>query len=129
VDNQRRKLGALLSDGIALMQPRYYTVTSSLQSTWYLVNWHATPQQVSFAAISTGGSSWNINVCFEDPTGTFPSPNSSSPTAFPLVTGGSSNQFVTIGSSMAPIAGFQFALTSASTGGKIFFCVNQSGIG
>jgi hypothetical protein len=104
-------------------------VTSSLQSTWYLVNWHATPQQVSFAAISTGGSSWNIKVCFEDPTGTFPSPNSSSPTAFPLVTGGSSNQFVTIGSSMAPIAGFQFALTSASTGGKIFFCVNQSGIG
>ncbi len=111
------------------MQPRYYTITSTTQSTWYLLNWQATPQQVSFAAISTGGSSWNISVCFEDISGTFPSPNSSAPTAFALVTGGSSNQFVTIGSSMAPIAGFQFALTSASTGGKIVFCVNQSGIG
>jgi hypothetical protein len=111
------------------VQPHYVTITSSTQLTWYVPNWHSVPQQISFAAISTGGSSWNINVCFEDPTGVYPSPNSSAPTAFALVTGGSSNQFATVGASMAPIAGYQFALTSASTGGKITFVVNQAGIG
>jgi hypothetical protein len=111
------------------MQPRYITITSSSQLTWYLPNWHSVPQQISFAAISTGGSSWNINVCFEDPTGVYPSPNSSSPTAFALVTGGSANQAIAVPSSLTPIAGYQFQLTSASTGGKIVFCVNQAGIG
>jgi hypothetical protein len=111
------------------MQPRYVTISSTTQLTWYLVNWHTTPQQISFASISTGGSSWNINVCFEDPSYVYPSPNSSAPTAFALVTGGSSNQFVTVGSSMAPITGVQFQLTSASTGGKITFVINQAGIG
>jgi hypothetical protein len=112
------------------MQPRYITITSTTQTTWSQVNWHMTlPQQISFAVLSTGGSSWNINVTYEDPSGTYPSPNSSAPTAFALLTGGSSNQFVTVGSSMAPIAGYQFQLTSASTGGKIFLIVNQAGIG
>ncbi len=111
------------------MQPRYITITSSTQLTWYLPNWHATPQQISFAAISTGGSSWSINLAYEDPTGTYPSPNSSAPTAFPLVTAGGANQVVAVPSSMTPIAGYQFQLTSASTGGKIIFCVNQAGIG
>ena len=49
------------------MQPRYITITSSTQLTWYLPNWHATPQQISFASISTGGSSWNINLAYERP--------------------------------------------------------------
>ena len=111
------------------MQPRYYTITSTTQSTWYLVNWHCSPQQISFATISTGGSSFNINVCVEDPTGTYPSPSSSSPTAFPVLTGGSANAITSVPSSMTPITGFQFQLTSASTGGKIFLVVNQSGIG
>jgi hypothetical protein len=111
------------------MQPRYVTITSSLQLGWSIVNWQATPQQVSFAAISTGGSSWNINLAYEDPTGVYPSPNSSAPTAFALVTGGSANQAIAVPSSLTPIAGYQFQLTSASTGGKIVFVVNQSGIG
>jgi hypothetical protein len=111
------------------MQPRFVTITSSTQLTWSPVNWQAAPQQVSFAVISTGGSSWNINVTYEDPSGVYPSPNSSSPTAFALVTGGSANAVVAVPSSMTPITGYQFQLTSASTGGKIFLVVNQSGIG
>jgi hypothetical protein len=109
------------------MQPRYITITSTTQLTWYLPNWHATPQQISFAAISTGSSSWNINVCYEDPTGTYPSPNSSAPTAFLLT--GATSQPIAVPSSLTPIAGYQFQLTAASTGGKIVFAVNQSGIG
>jgi hypothetical protein len=111
------------------LQTRYVTITSSTQLNWSIINWHSVPQEVSFAAISTGGSSWNINLCYEDPTGVFPSPNSSAPTAFALVTGGSSNQVATVGTSLKPFTGYQFQLTSASTGGKIVFCVNQSGIG
>lgn len=111
------------------MQPRYITVTSSTQLTWYMPNWHATPQQISFAAISTGGSSWNINLGYEDPTGVYPSPNSSSPTAFALVTGGSANAVIAVPSSMTPIAAYQFQVTNTTTGGKIVFCVNQAGIG
>ena len=110
------------------MQPRYVTITSTTQLTWSIVNWHATPQQISFAAISTGGSSWTINVCYEDPSGTYPSPNSSAPTAFVLVNG-SANAVVAVPSSMTPIAGYQFQLTSASTGGRIVFAINQAGIG
>jgi hypothetical protein len=113
------------------MQPRYVTLTSTTQSTWYLPNWHATPQQISFASISTstGSGTWNINVAYEDPTGVFPSPNSSAPTAFTLVSGGTVNAVIAVPSSMTPIAAYQFQLTSASTGGKTVFAVNQSGIG
>ena len=68
-------------------------------------NWQTTPQQIAFAVISTGGSSWSIAVTFEDPTGVFPSPISSAPTGFTLLAG-SFNHFVTVGSSMLPIAGY-----------------------
>jgi hypothetical protein len=55
------------------------------------------------------------SVCYEDPSGTFPSPNSSAPTGFTLLAG-SSNQFVAVPSSMLPIAGFQFTLNGAEFG-------------
>jgi hypothetical protein len=79
--------------------------------------------------LSTGGSSWAINLTYEDPTGVYPSPGSSTPTAFTLLAG-SSNQFVTVGSSMLPIAGFQFALNApSSAGASVTMVVLQSGVG
>jgi hypothetical protein len=49
-----------------------------------------------------------------DPTNPFSSPNSSLPTAFTILTG-SSNQFV-IGTSMQPIAGYQFSVNTPTIG-------------
>src|SRR5271154_2599909 len=57
---------------------------------------HSAPSLSIASVISTGGSSWAISVCYEDCSGTYPSPNSSAPTAFNLLTG-SSNQVVTVG--------------------------------
>lgn len=111
------------------MQPLFVTLSSSGSSPWKQANWQATPQQISFAVLSTGGSSWAIAVTFEDPTGVFPSPNSSAPTGFTLLAG-SSNQFVTVGASMLPIAGYQFSLNApSSAGAKVNFIALQAGIG
>lgn len=93
-------------------------------------NWQATPQQISFAVLSTGGSSWSIDLTYEDPTGTYPSPRSSAPTAFPLSTGGSANQILALPSSLTPIAGYRFNLNSVSSvGASVTLVVNQAGIG
>jgi hypothetical protein len=46
-------------------------------------------QQISFAVISTGGSSWFISGTLENPTGTYPSPVSASPPPFTIFTGSS----------------------------------------
>jgi hypothetical protein len=65
---------------------------------------------------------------FEDPTNVYPSPISSAPTAFTLLTG-SSNQFVSVGASMLPVAGYQFSLNApSSAGAKVNFVALQSGI-
>lgn len=77
--------------------------------------------------LSTGGSSWAIAVTFEDPTGVYPSPNSSTPTGFMLLTG-SSNQFITPGASVLPIAGHQISLNAPSSAGAEVLAL-QSGIG
>ena len=112
------------------MQPRYVTLTSTGSTPWQLVNWHTTPQQVSIAVITASGSSFAISVTYEDPTGVYPSPNSSSPTAFTLLSAGSSSQFVVVPSSMTPIAAWQGTLNASSaTGSKCIFVVNQAGIG
>ncbi len=50
------------------------------------------------------------------PPGLYPSPNSSAPTGFTLLAG-SSDQFITMGSSMVPIAGYQFSLNVPSSAG------------
>jgi hypothetical protein len=111
------------------MQPIYVTLSSSGSSPWKVANWQTTPQQISFAVLSTGGSSWFIQVAFEDPTNTYPSLNSSLPTGFTVLTG-SSNQFVTLGASSVPIAAYQFTLNApSSAGAKVNFIALQSGIG
>ena len=79
--------------------------------------------------LSTGGSSWAISVTDEDPSGVYPSPVSSTPTAFTLLAG-SSNQFITVGTSMLPIAGFQFALNApSSVGANVTLVALQAGVG
>jgi hypothetical protein len=109
------------------VQPTYTTLTSSGSSPWKPANVHCTPQQFGFAILSTGGSSWTVDVAFEDPTGTYPNPNSTSPTAFVLLTG-SSNQF--IGLSSVSIAAYRLTLnTPSSAGAKVTLCSVQSGIG
>lgn len=101
------------------------------------MNWQATPQQISFAVLSTGGSSWSISGTLEDPQGVYPSPNSTAPTAFTIATGstGAANVWVTLGSSATfpvgpPIAAYQFNLNSqSSAGAKVTLVTLQSGIG
>lgn len=110
------------------MQPTFVTLSSSGSSPWKPVNWWLSPQQISFTVISTGGSSWAIEVCYEDPSDTFASPVSTSPTAFTLLSG-SSNQVVALGSSLAPIAGYRFQLNApSSAGASVTLAVNQSGV-
>jgi len=111
------------------MQPIYLTLLSSGSTSWKVAGWHCTPQQIAFAALSTGGSSWSIEVCYEDPSATYPSPISSAPTPF-LLLAGSSNQVVTVGSSMAPIAGYRASLNvPSSAGARVTIVAMQSGIG
>jgi hypothetical protein len=94
-----------------------------------MANWHATPQQIAFAVLSTGRSSWAIAVTYEDPSGVYPSPISSAPTGFTILAG-SSNQFVTVGASMLPITGYQFSLNvPSSVGAKATLVALQAGIG
>jgi hypothetical protein len=115
------------------VQPRYITLTSTGASAWQVPNWHTSGgQQFGFQVTSTGGSSWFVDVTIEDPTGTFPNPNSSAPTGFTVMTG-SSNQFFGIPSSFGnsvAIAGFRFTLnTQSSAGAKVTLASIQSGIG
>ena len=111
------------------MQPTYLTLSSSGSSSFKTTGWYVTPQQISFAVLSTGGSSWSIDVCYEDPSNTFPSPRSSTPTPFTILTG-SSNQVITVGASLAPIAGYRFNFNSPSSAGASATLVcNQAGIG
>jgi hypothetical protein len=111
------------------VQPLYVTLTSTGASPWKLANTATTPQQVAFAMLSTGGSSWFIEVTFEDPTRVYPSPNSSTVTGFTILTG-SSNQFATLGSSSVPIAAARFTLNAqSSAGAAVTMVMLQSGIG
>jgi hypothetical protein len=86
----------------------------------------------SMVGLRSGGpvrSSWVIAVTFEDPTGVYPSPNSSAPTGFTLLAG-SSNQVIAVPSSMLAIAAYQFTLNApSSTGAKVNFIAMQAGIG
>lgn len=116
------------------MQPVYITLSSTGSSPWKLTNWQTTPVEMSFAVISTGGSSWFISATLEDPTGTYPNPNSSAPTAFTIATGSSNAMFV-LGSTAtapfgSPIAAYQFTLnTQSSAAAKVTLVTMQSGIG
>ncbi|UFW38456.1 hypothetical protein [Bradyrhizobium sp. WSM471] len=89
---------------------------------------------MSFAILSTGGSSWSIDVCLEDPLGVYPSPVSSAPTAFTILTG-SSNTMFSLGSSVtspvnSPIAGFRLNLNApSSAGARVTLVSMAAGIG
>jgi hypothetical protein len=78
--------------------------------------------------LSTCGSPWSISVTYEDPSGVYPSPVSSSPTAVTLLAG-SSNQFITVGTSMLPIAGYQFSLNAPSSVGASVTMVALQSVG
>jgi hypothetical protein len=91
--------------------------------------------QFGFAVISTGGSSWFVEVALEDPTGTFPNPNlagSSQVTGFTILTG-SSNQFFGIPSSFGQppaISAFRMTMnTQSQAGAKVTLVSMQAGIG
>jgi hypothetical protein len=114
---------------VAWLQTRSSTgAASSGSSPWKMANWQTTPQEIAFAVLSTGGSSWAIAVTYEDPSGV-PSPRSSTPTGFTLLAG-SSSQFITVGTSMLPIAGYQFSLNApSSVGASVTMVTLQAGVG
>jgi hypothetical protein len=46
---------------VVWLQTRFSTgAADSGASPWKVENWQTTPQQIAFAVISTGGSSWSI---------------------------------------------------------------------
>jgi hypothetical protein len=51
------------------------------------------PDRAQGSVLSTGGSSWAIAVTYEDRTGRYPSPVSSTPTAFTLLAGSSKSRY------------------------------------
>jgi hypothetical protein len=78
-----------------------------------------------------GVSIWSIDITFEDPTGVYPSPRSSSPTAFTLLSG-SSNQFIGVGpgstTRVTEIAGYRFNFNSPSSEGATATLVGEPGL-
>ena len=111
------------------MQPIYVTLSSTAAAApWRLSNWHTTPQEASFTILSSGNSSWAINLSYEDVTGVYPNPRSSTPTAFNLLTGSCSAAFIAVTSSLRPFAGWQPVLNTSS-GGTVTFIYLQAGIG
>jgi hypothetical protein len=121
-----------------MAQPLYISLTSTsttsaLLSAWRTANWHVAPQEISFAVISTGGSSWAVVGAYEDPSGTFQSPNyassagSSAVTSFSIQAGAANAAFA-VPSSMKPIAAYQLQVTAlSSAGAKVLFVTLQSG--
>jgi hypothetical protein len=72
-------------------------------------------------------------LTFEDPSGVYPSPRSSAPTAFTILTG-SSNQFFGVGpgstTGVTEIAGYRFNFNApSSAGASAAPVVNQAGVG
>ena len=111
------------------MQPIFITQTSSGSSAWKLANWQSGPQQFGFAVLSSGGSSGTIDVTMEDPTNVYPSPNSSTPTAFAFATWGASATFLS-GFSSFSIAAYRLTInTLSSVGAKVTLATVQAGIG
>jgi hypothetical protein len=114
------------------MQPIYVTLSSSATGNptpWHLTNWQATPFDAAFAVIANSSTTYNIDLCYEDPTGVYPSPNSSAPTAFNLVSSGATSQVV-VPSSFKPFAGYRYSLNVVSSvGGKVVFIYLQAGVG
>lgn len=118
--------------------PIYATVSSTggtNHSPWKLVNWHVTPINLGLVVQSSGGN-WQIDVCVDDPTNTFPNP--SLPSSAPVtifqssqcagggVTAAAGNA---IGVITQPIAAWRLTSTSTTPGGTVTATGLQSGIG
>jgi hypothetical protein len=112
------------------LQPQYITQSSSGSSQWRLANWQSDGlQQFGFAILSSGGSSGTIDVTMEDPTLTFPNPNSSTPTAFVFATWGATATALS-GFSSFSIAAYRLTVnTLSSVGAKVTLAAVQAGIG
>jgi hypothetical protein len=114
------------------MQPIYVTLTSAGSSPWKLTNWQGYPPMMfGFQANSTGGSNFQIDATLEDPTLTYPNPNSSTPTTFTLATASSTaaTPFVTGITSIAFAAWRLTVNTPSSAGAKVTLIGLQAGIG
>jgi hypothetical protein len=84
-----------------------------------------------FQVNSTGGSNFQIDGTVEDVTGTYPNPNSSTPTTFTLATASSTaaTPLVTGITSIA-IAAWRLTLNApSSAGAKVTLVGLQAGIG
>jgi hypothetical protein len=115
-----------------LSAPVYLTLTSSGSSPWKLANWHVTSvQQFGFQVNSTGGSNFQIDATLEDPTLTYPNPQSSSPTTFTLATASSTAAApLVIGISSIAIAAWRLTLNApSSVGARVTAVAVQAGIG
>jgi hypothetical protein len=112
------------------MQPIYVTLSSSGSSPWKVPNWQATPQQFGFQANSTGGSNFQVDATLEDPTLSYPNPNSSTPTTFTLATASSTaaTPLVTGITSIAIAAWRLTVNTPSSAGAKVTLIGLQAGI-
>ena len=88
-------------------------------------------QQFGFQVNSTGGSNFQVDATLEDPSLTFPNPNSSTPTAFALATASSTaaTPFV-VGISSIAIAACRLTVNApSSAGAKVTLIGLQTGVG
>src|SRR5690242_10191057 len=103
------------------MQPIYVTQASTTP-VFKTCEWWTAPQEIAFAIISSGGSSYTLAVCYEDPSFTYPSPKAtggtSNITTFTLINAASNAQVV-LPSSMKPISGYSFVLSTATAGSSV----------
>jgi len=49
---------------------------------WQIVNWHISPINIGIAVIVTGTVNYTVQYTYDDPSGTYPNPTSTFPTAF-----------------------------------------------
>jgi len=108
--------------------PNITTLTSTGASAWQLADWYTLPQQFGFAVISSGGSSFSIQVALEDPTRQYPNPTSSTPTAFTILQGSTGPAAYITGFSSVAIAAYRLFLnTQSSAGAPVTLVGVQSG--
>jgi hypothetical protein len=104
------------------MQPIYVTQLTTTP-TFKAVDVWSCPQQISWSIISTGGSSWALAVCYEDPSFAYPSPQAvtgltSTIQTVTLASSSANALGISLPSSMAPISGFSFNVSTAVTAGS-----------
>jgi hypothetical protein len=112
-----------------MSQPLYQTFTSTQSGPWKLTNWAANPFNMSFAIISSGGSSGTIDATLEDPTRQYPNLASTTPTVFTVLQATGQATYLT-GLTSTPIVAYRFTLNAQSSAGAPVTLVSfQAGIG